>query len=42
MFGPISSSYYDRINQGDLQEDHAQTLLLAKLDKLYDQLNQAN
>jgi cell division protein ZapE len=39
MFGPISSSYYDRINQGDLQEDHAQTLLLAKLDKLYDQLH---
>jgi cell division protein ZapE len=39
MFGPISSVYYERINQGDLQEDPPQSLLLSKLDHLYEQLH---
>ena len=39
MFGPISSVYYERINQGDLQEDAPQSLLLSKLDHLYEQLH---
>lgn len=39
MFGPISSVYYNRINQGDLQEDPGQALLLDKLDALYNHLH---
>lgn len=39
MFGSISSVYYDKVHQGDLQEDPAQVLLLQKLDDLYDQLH---
>lgn len=39
MFGPVSSVYYDRINQGDLQEDASQRQLASKLDHLYEQLH---
>lgn len=39
MFGPISSVYYEKITQGDLQEDASQSLLLDRLDCLYEQLH---
>lgn len=39
MFGHISSEYFNKVHQGDLQEDPAQVLLLEKLDELYDQLH---
>lgn len=39
MFGPISSVYYEKITQGDLQEDSSQSLLLSKLDHLYQKLH---
>jgi cell division protein ZapE len=40
MFGPVSSIYYSYVQQGDLQEDLSQILLLDKLDALYDRLHQ--
>ncbi len=39
MFGPISSEYYNKVHQGDLQEDPAQILLLQKLDELFVRLH---
>lgn len=39
MFGPVSSVYYDRINQGSLQEDSSQRLLASKLDHLHEQFH---
>jgi cell division protein ZapE len=39
MFGPISSEYYNKVHEGDLQEDPAQILLLLKLDEFYELLH---
>jgi cell division protein ZapE len=39
MFGPISSVYYEKVTQGDLQEDPSQSMLLGKLDNLFEQLH---
>lgn len=39
MLGPVSSSYYQRVNQGDLQEDSAQLELIHRLDTLYKHLH---
>lgn len=39
MFGPISSAYYDLVNQGNLQEDLEQDLLVKRLDVVWKKLH---